>query len=62
MKLKMAPDSKSHVVQLAVIAGVSAALTVVAANVSELNLGAWSALVSSVITIALSILKNIERS
>lgn len=62
MKFGMAPDSRSNVIQLAVIAGVSAALTVIGANVSELNLGSWSALVSSGITIVISVLRSIERS
>lgn len=62
MKLKIAPDSTPHILQLAVLAGVGAALTVIGAHVAELNLGSWSALVSSGITIALSLISKLERS
>ncbi len=62
MKLGIAPDSKTHIIELTVLAAASAALTVIGAHVADLNLGSWSALISSGITIALSLLRNIEAS
>jgi hypothetical protein len=62
MKLRIAPDSQSHVIELAILAAVGAGLTVLATNLANLNLGGWSALVSAGLTIALSIIKNIENS
>jgi hypothetical protein len=62
MKLKIAPDSQAHVFELAVLAALGAGLTVIATNLAGLNLGAWSAIVSAGLTIAMSLIKNIENS
>lgn len=60
--LKIKPNSIPNIIELAVLAAVGAGLTVVLANVANLNLGVWSAVVSSVITIALSIITSLENS
>lgn len=62
MKFRIAPDSQAHVIELAILAAVGAGLTVIATNVAGLNLGSWSALVSAGITVALSVIKNLENS
>ncbi len=62
MKFKIAPDSQAHVIELAILAAVGAGLTVIAVNIAQLNLGAWSAVVGAGITIALSVIKNLENS
>lgn len=62
MKFKIAPDSQSHVLELAVLAAIGAGLTVIVSNVGSFNWGAWSAVISSGITIVLSLIKNIETS
>lgn len=62
MKFKIAPDSQAHVIELAVLAAVSAGVTVLVTNLASLNLGAWSAVVSSGLTILLSLLNNLENS
>lgn len=62
MKLKIAPDSTPHILELAVLAALGAGLTVIATNLAGLNIGAWSAVVSAGLTIAMSIIKNIENS
>lgn len=62
MKLKIAPDSTPHILELAILAALGAGLTVIATNLAGLNIGAWSAVVSAGLTIAMSIIKNIENS
>lgn len=62
MKLGIAPDSRKNVFELAILAAASAGLTVIGAHVTELDIGSWSALVSSGITIVISLLRNIEAS
>jgi len=60
MKFGIAPDSRRNVFELAILAAASAGLTVIGAHVADLNIGSWAALVSSGITIALSLVRNIE--
>lgn len=62
MKLRLAPDSTPHVVELAILAAVGAGLTVLASNIAQLNLGSWAAVVGAGITIALSVINNLENS
>lgn len=62
MKLKIAPDSQGHVIELAILAAISAGLTVIVSNIVSLNLGDWSAVVASGLTIAMAIIKNLEHS
>lgn len=62
MKLKIAPDSQAHVLELAILAAVGAGLTLLVNNLASLNLGQWSAVVASGLTIALSFIKNLEQS
>jgi len=62
MKLKLAPDSTQHVLELAVLAAVGAGLTVLTTNLTSLNLGGWAPLLSAAITIALSVITNLENN
>lgn len=62
MKLRIAPDSQGHVIELAILAAVGAGLTVLASNIAQLNLGSWAAVVGAGITIALSVINNLEKS
>ena len=62
MKLKLAPDSTPHVLELAILAAVGAGLTVILTNVANLNLGAWAPTVTAGITIVMSVVKNLENS
>jgi len=61
-RFKIAPDSTAHVIELAVLSAVAAGLTVIVNNVAALNLGAWSAIVTAGVTIALSVITNLENS
>jgi hypothetical protein len=62
MKFKLAPDTVPHVLELAILTAVGAGLTVLVTNLTSLNLGGWAPLVSASITIALSVITNLENN